>query len=184
MRQVVSSMNEERFVNDDQFYNEWFENQLKKEMKTMISDSSEIYSDQSESNFVVLLLKRMLISEWEIVDEKSVVELVRQLDENEKNVSEKVNHLEELLRKSGQLNSCRCVRLIDQQIENISTNKNQSIDKLILSCNKLGKRDPVHWSRLPNDLQVFSIDISIKNLLFFIVFRIKCQFRFISRWIC
>ncbi len=79
-----------------------------------------------------------------------------------------MNNLEELLRKSHQLNSSKSIRLIDQQIENLSTKKHQSIEKLILSCNKLGKTNRINWSHLPNHLQVFLRLFSIKrfSLLF------------------
>lgn len=112
--------------------------------------------------------------------DQDLVQSVRQLDENEKNKSENVNHLEELLRKSNQLNSSKCVRLIDQQIEQISTKKTQSIEKLILSCNKLGKTNSIDWTNLPNDLQVFSHLLFTTQISSFVVFRIIGQFSFFS----
>jgi hypothetical protein len=78
-----------------------------------------------------------------------------------------INNLEELLTKSRQLNSSKCVRLIDQQIESLSTKKNQSIESLILSCNKLGKSEEMNWKQLPNHLQVFLFDFKNKNKIKF-----------------
>ena len=68
-----------------------------------------------------------------------------------------VNNLEDLLTQSRRLNSRKCSRLIDQQIENLSINKSQSIQRLILSCNKIGKSDQFNWTQLPKSLQVFII---------------------------
>lgn len=59
-----------------------------------------------------------VLYEWrEVVNERSAIESVRQLNENERNRSENVSNLQELLRKSSQLKPCRCVRLIDEQVE-------------------------------------------------------------------
>ena len=144
----------------------------------MLSESSEIFSDQTESNLFEIKRQRNVV---DIKGDEQIVQSVRQLDENDKNGSENVNHLEELLRKSNQLNSSKCLRLIDQQIDQISTNKNQSIEKLILSCNKLGKTNSIHWSNLPNHLQVFSPFFSShKYLVVFLVFRIIGKLCFIS----
>jgi len=84
----------------------------------------------------------------------------------------RVNNLEELLRKSRQLNSSKSLRLIDQQIENLPTNQNSTIENLILSCNKLGKYSQIDFTKIPNHLQV-------DFLLFYSVFRIIWKFSMI-----
>jgi hypothetical protein len=123
----------------------------------MISNSNEIYSDQYESILILNKKRNLSLRNKNFLGENQNIQLVYQLDENEKLKSENINNLEELLRKSRQLNSSKSLRLIDQQIENLPTNKNQSIESLILSCNKLGEKNQIDWTRLPNNLQVFDL---------------------------
>ena len=68
----------------------------------MISNLNEIYSDQYQS---IQFLNFLLTNKRENLDENFDIELVRQLGENEKLKSENVNHIEELLIKSNELNA-------------------------------------------------------------------------------
>ncbi|CAF1077248.1 unnamed protein product [Rotaria sordida] len=86
------------------------------------------------------------------------IELVSQLNENEKVKNENVNNLEELLRKSIRLNSSKCLRLIDEKVESLSIDKNQSIENLILSCNQIGISNRFNWTQLPKNLR--SLELS------------------------
>ncbi|CAF1118107.1 unnamed protein product [Adineta steineri] len=85
----------------------------------------------------------------EIENENQTIESVHQLGENKKLKNENENNLEELLIKSRQLKSSKSLRLIDEQIENISTKKNSTIQSLILSCNLLDKNQQIDWTKLP-----------------------------------
>ncbi|CAF1552314.1 unnamed protein product [Rotaria sordida] len=86
------------------------------------------------------------------------IELVSQLNENEKVKNENVNNLEKLLRKSIRLNSSKCLRLIDEKVESLSIDKNQSIENLILSCNQIGISNRFNWTQLPKNLR--SLELS------------------------
>ena len=79
-----------------------------------------------------------------ILGENDRINSVRQLDWNDKG---NINNLEEL-------NSSKSIRLIDQQIQNLFSRKNQSITNLVLSCNQIGKNEEINWKLLPNHLQV------------------------------
>ncbi|CAF4361514.1 unnamed protein product [Rotaria sp. Silwood2] len=105
----------------------------------MISSSSDVYSDQYQSEYENL-------------------ELVRQLDDNEKLKNGNVNNLEELLKKSRRLNNSKSIRLIDEKLENFSTRKRQSIENFNLSCNQLGLSNQFNWAQLPKNLR--SLELS------------------------
>ncbi len=119
-------------------------------------NSNEIYSDEIES---ILFKKKLTKDSFLIIEfylgENEIIESVRQLDEIKKLKNENENNLEELLRKSRQLISSKCVRLIDQGIVNLPTKRTDRIESLILSCNLLDKTKQIDWNKLPKDLQVF-----------------------------
>ncbi|CAF0926198.1 unnamed protein product [Rotaria sordida] len=105
----------------------------------MISNSNDVYSDEYQSK-----------------DEN--VELVRQLDDNDKFKTDNINNLEELLKKSRRLNNSITTRLIDEKLENLSNQKIQSIENLILSCNQIRISNQFNWTHLPKKLR--SLDLS------------------------
>ncbi|CAF4010245.1 unnamed protein product, partial [Rotaria sp. Silwood1] len=92
------------------------------------------------------------------LDEYENVELVRQLDDNDKFKTDNINNLEELLKKSRRLNNSKTIRLIDEKLENLSNQKIQSIENLILSCNQIRISNQFNWTHLPKKLR--SLDLS------------------------
>ncbi|CAF1253611.1 unnamed protein product [Rotaria sp. Silwood1] len=105
----------------------------------MFSNSSDVYSDEYQNEY-------------------ENVELVRQLDDNDKFKTDNINNLEELLKKSRRLNNSKTIRLIDEKLENLSNQKIQSIENLILSCNQIRISNQFNWTHLPKKLR--SLDLS------------------------
>ena len=93
--------------------------------------------------------------------------MVVQLNEIGKGKNDNENNLEELLRKSDQLNSSKSIRLIDQNLQEILLKKNSSIEKASFSCNRLGKSHSAIYKSLPKHLQVFLFFHFISMFIFF-----------------
>ena len=91
--------------------------------------------------------------------------LVKELDEREKGKDGDVHPLEELQRKSRLLNSRQCLRIIDENLDEVPSKIPPTVQRLVLSCNELGRK---HSKPYPNHLQVLSLspNIALHSLLF------------------